>query len=508
MNTKEIQTRLNIIKSAVEIGDTDTIFLQSSRLKTLNIKKIDEITTLLDSKNYRQALYLIKTFLSENSMLDSTNFNNFEDDSEKVLGIEDMLKMSPLAKETIKEYKSSTYTQDDLEAFAKNIEVPISKAYDEEYTKPKNYEDTLEKIQQEQETVEEEPKNIAKEDIEKAEDKIEVKEDIDEKIEIEEKSVAENTEDEIKEEAENELNEFDSAVENVDKDTPLDEISAQVLGKKENKPRKKVMSKYKTLRAKFAKKDKTNGDENIQELKKSSVAKSVLDKAKSIGSKINVSEFKKGIAKKSDTKEIKKAVATETSAKNNEEQKVNSKKVNQSNDIYSPIPHIEQKFRQAFVLYPPNKESDIWVEEVIKFLKFVSANSYTEKDIKRFFEEYDYFLEKGDISRASQVLLLASATDSKYAKFLLARELFQGRVLKRDLKKSYTLMKDLANQFYPDAICDLAQFYEYGIGVPKDKKTAVKLYEKAFELGVDRATKHINRIKESGGFFSSLLKFT
>jgi len=495
MNTKEIQTRLNIIKSAVEIGDTDTIFLQSSRLKTLNIKKIDEITALLDSKNYRQALYLIKTFLSENDMLDSASVDSFDDNSEKVLNIEDMLKMSPLAKETIKEYKSNTYTQDDLEAFAKNIEVPISKAYEQEYVKPENYEDTLEKIQQVQESEEEEPKDIVKETTKSAEAK--TKEKSEESIEVKEEIKSDKVENK------EELNEFDSAVENVDKDTPLDEISAQVLGKKDKKPRKKVMSKYKTLRAKFARKEKTKNSDTTQGLKKSNVAKSVLNKAKNISSKIGIPEFKKSVAKKSDIDEINKKEETKKSS----EQKPNSKSVKQTNDIYSPIPHIEQKFRQAFVLFPPNKESDVWVEEVIKFLKFVSANSYTEKDIKRFFEEYNFFIEKGDIARASQVLLLASATDSKYAKFLLARELFQGRVLKRDLKKSYTLMKDLANQFYPDAICDLAQFYEYGIGVPKDKKTAIKLYEKAFELGVDRATKHINRIKESGGFLSSLLKF-
>jgi len=491
METKEIETRLNIIKSAVEIGDTDTIFLQSSRLKTLNIKKIDEIIALLDSKNYRQALYLIKNFLSENSITDSVN--NFEDDTEKVLGIEDMLKMSPLAKETIKEYKSNIYTQDDLEAFAKNIEVPISKAYEQDYAKSKNYEEAFQKIQEKQE-VEDVQENVAKESSKTANTTSKINE---EKIEIEDEAEVKNSSSEIKEDTETQLNEFDNAVENVDKDTPLDEISAQVLGKKE-KPRKKVMSKYKTLRAKFARKDKTK-DEETQEFKKSSVAKSVLDKAKNIGS-----ELKSQMSKKSNNADIKNVIKK---APKENENKIDNKKVDHNNEIYSPIPHIEEKFRQAFVLYPPNKESDVWVEEVIKFLKFVSANSYTEKDIKRFFEEYDFYLEKGDISRASQVLLLASATDSKYAKFLLARELFQGRVLKRDLKKSYTLMKHLANQFYPDAICDLAQFYEYGIGVPKDKKTAVKLYEKAFELGVDRATKHINRIKESGGFLSSLLKF-
>ncbi len=121
-------------------------------------------------------------------------------------------------------------------------------------------------------------------------------------------------------------------------------------------------------------------------------------------------------------------------------------------------------------------------------------------------DDYYLYLDKGDIAKAAQILLLAASTDANFAKFILARELFSGKVIVRDIKKSFELMKSLANEFYPDAVCDLAQFYEYGIGVPKDKNVALKLYEKAFQLGVNRATKHINRLKESNGLLSSIFK--
>jgi len=472
MESKELQNRLDIIRLAASIGDWDTIVLQNTHLRQLNDSNIDEIITLLESKNYRQALYLIKRYMSENSFLNSDSLNNFDDDSEKVLGVEDMLRMSPLAKETIRDYKSSHYTKDDLESFAKNIEVPVEKEYENIDNSFDNYE---EKIQQIQEEVEE---KVNRGELQELSDTTE-KENLDE---------------------------FDSAVESVNKDTPLDEISAEVLGANAKPERKKVLSKYKTLRSKFAKKDKQLNSEP----KKTNLAKNVLLKAKNLGDKLKVSDIKNSINKRKSIKEenidvdnVKLEKIEESQSKKVESKKVIAKK---ENEIYPPIPHIEQKYRQAFVLYPPNKESDVWVEEVIKFLKHIASNSYTDSDVESFMNDFNFYLEKGDIARASQVLLLGAATDSKYAQFILARELFSGRVLRRDLKKSYAIMKHLANSFYPDAVCDLAQFYEYGIGVPKDKKVALRLYEKAFELGVDRATKHINRIKESGGILSSILK--
>ena len=479
MDAKEIQNRLEITKLAAAIGDFDTIVLQTSHLRSLNNQKIDEIITLLTAKNYRQAIYLIKSFLVDNNMLDANIDDLDEDGNEKVLDIEDMLRMSPLAKETIKEYKSSAYTEDDLAAFAKNIETPVSDEYEKSIKPNQTFEDKFNEIQDSQ-SIDSKP------------------------IELKEIKIDGDTK------------EFDNAVESADHDTPLDEISAEVLNGVSKPKRAKVLSKYKTLRSKFAKKDKSEAkDKNSPEnTNKISVAKSVLDKAKGLKIKLkskekieDVSQIDATKDKKHSSEISKKKEEIDTTSKSEEKStKSADVKVAKSDDIYPPIPHIEEKFRQAFVLYPPNKESEVWIEEVIKFLKYISSNSYTDNDVKSFLDEYSFYIGKGDIARAAQVLLLAAASDSKYAQFVLARELFNGRVLKRDLKKSHTVMKFLASKEYPDAFCDLAQFYEYGIGVPKDKKTALKLYEKAFELGVDRATKHINRIKESGGLLSSLFK--
>ena len=60
---------------------------------------------------------------------------------------------------------------------------------------------------------------------------------------------------------------------------------------------------------------------------------------------------------------------------------------------------------------------------------------------------------------------------------------------------------------YPEAICDLAQFYENGIGINKDKKKAEALYKDAVDLGIKRAISHYERIKkQNSGLFSAFKK--
>jgi len=481
MEVKEIQARLEIIKLATTIGDHDTIVYQCNILKDLNSSKINEIISLLLSKNYRQALYLIKNYLSEMGRISEYEVYGADEEGERVLDIEDMLRMSPLAKDTIKDYKRSIYTDDDLETFAKNIEKPIS----QEYEQMVSYDN--------------QESNSFIQDIEE-----EAKENIKAKAEV----TSENSIDKDKEER------VTNAINSANIDTPLDEISAEVLGESSKKSRNKTISKYKTLREKFARKEPKA---DAKELKTSNVAKSILNKVNKQDKPLDneVKENKEEIVenintKKEEEKTIVKEELTLNSVNKGESKLSKEKKLeNEKKDseiIYSPIPHIEQKFRQAFILYPPIKENDIWVEEVVKFLKHIAKNSFTERDVKILLDEYDFFLEKKDIAKASQVLLLAASTESKHAQFILARELFSGKILVRDLKKSFELMKSLANVFYPDAVCDLAQFYEYGIGVPKDKTIAIKLYEKAFQLGVERATRHITRLKESNSFFSTIFK--
>ena len=419
MDNKEIAKRLEIVKLAVEINDNDVVALQAVNLNSTNRQELVEIATLLNKGNYKQALYLIKKYL-ENSNID------FDlEDGQKILNIEDMLKMSPIAKETIREFKRSGYSKEDLEAFAKNIQVPPMQEYDKV--------DVDEYIQE----------NVLQNSDKNLNEESNVNKD------LQPSTQPTNTQEE-------EISKSEDSFKDIDSNTPLDEISKEVLKDDSKKKRTKVLSSYKTLRAKFGKKDKK---EKVEEKK--------IESPK------------------------------ENRVKTEEEQTA-------TENIYPPIAHLTEKYREYFVLYPPVKESEIWLEDIALTINKLSNNSYTDKDIEKIYKEYEYYLNLGELAKAAQFLLLLAATDSTYARFILARELFKGKVLKRDIQKSYALMVELAKKGYPNAICDLGQFYEYGIIVNEDKKRALKLYEKAFELGVNRATKHINRIKENSNIFTKL----
>ncbi len=483
MDMKDLEVRLEVVKLLATIGDKEGIAHQIKILREYDDPQLSEIIALLEGNNIRQALYLIKNYklehFSEESLL------NISDDQEVVLGVEDMLRMSPLAQETLSQYRAQAYTKEDLDRFSQNI--------------------------------------VANSETKKVE------------VESKESEVVNGDESEKRAKSNDDKeSDLETLVESVDKNIPLDEISATVMQTDTKKKRSKVLSKYKMLRKKFAKKEKEVTNEKSdtksdtkenkkQQLKISQVAKNLLNQSQKkkeesseVGKDQKVSDGsiqQKELSQLQESSDIKKG--DEKSALNQndnrvkKEEKSASKSVSQTNksSIYPPIPHIEEKYRRYFIQYPPLKESDVWVEEVIKFLKMIAKESYTDKDVENFLEEFDYFVKRGDIVRASQVILLAGATDSKYAQFRLARELFSGRVLQRNLEASYAIIRKLAKEHYPEAVCDLAQFYEYGILEKKNKKIALQLYEKAFELGSVRASKHINRLKESsGGFLASLLK--
>ena len=85
---------------------------------------------------------------------------------------------------------------------------------------------------------------------------------------------------------------------------------------------------------------------------------------------------------------------------------------------------------------------------------------------------------------------------------MLGRELFKGVLLTKNIPEAYEKMYSLAMEDYPEALCDLAQFYEHGINVAKDKKKAEHYFKEAANFGIKRAQTHYERLKkENRGFF-------
>jgi len=174
---------------------------------------------------------------------------------------------------------------------------------------------------------------------------------------------------------------------------------------------------------------------------------------------------------------------------------------------YKPIPYIDQKLKNMQVQYPVVEASDESFASVDKWLLKISNDGYTEKEIEEMIQTIDA-LRSDNSSEAAQLLLISAATESKYAQFRLARTLYKGEILQKNLPEAFTLINRLATyDDYPEAICDLAQFYEYGIGTEKDKSKAEELYKDAMEAGIKRATEHFERLqKENKGFFAFLAK--
>lgn len=173
---------------------------------------------------------------------------------------------------------------------------------------------------------------------------------------------------------------------------------------------------------------------------------------------------------------------------------------------YDPIPYIDQKLRTMQTQYPPVEEPESSYPAVDAWLIKISKEGYTETEVEETIAYIQQLKERGENAQAAQLLLVSAATQSKYAQFMLARALFKGDILQKNLPESFTLINRLAmDDDYPEAICDLGQLYEYGIGIEKDKQRAEELYQEAMDLGIKRAAEHYERVhQENKGLLGRL----
>lgn len=175
---------------------------------------------------------------------------------------------------------------------------------------------------------------------------------------------------------------------------------------------------------------------------------------------------------------------------------------------YRAIPYMDQKFKNMHTQYPPVQESDENFSSVNAWLLQISNDGYTNDEVEEMIKYITKLTETNSLAEAAQLLLISGATKSKFAQFMLARALYKGEILQKNLPESFTLINRLAmDDDYPEAICDLAQFYEKGIGIDKDTKKAEELYKEAMALGIKRAIGHYERVrKQNSSFFSAFKK--
>ena len=185
-----------------------------------------------------------------------------------------------------------------------------------------------------------------------------------------------------------------------------------------------------------------------------------------------------------------------------DEKLVINSKVRKTPENYPPISYIRQKFVSMKKQYEPIQKGSERFPTVQTFLTTISQDGYKEKEIEESLKYIQKLTAEQKFSEAAQLLLVCASTESKFAQFMLARELYRGVLLRKKVDEAFNILTHMADDKYPEALCDLGQFYENGIGTSKNKKVAQELYKEAMELGIKRAQKHYERLKkENKGFF-------
>ncbi len=163
---------------------------------------------------------------------------------------------------------------------------------------------------------------------------------------------------------------------------------------------------------------------------------------------------------------------------------------------YAAITHISQKFISMKKRYPLIQSNHEEFDTVESLIQKIAHDGYTEDEIEEMINYIQKLVDKKSYTEAAQLLLVCAATESKFAQFMLARELYKGAIFKKNIPESFDIMNQLAIEDYPEALCDLGQFYEHGIGTTPDLVKAERLYKEAVNLGIKRAKKHYNRLKK------------
>ena len=413
---EEISLRFEIIRLAVELGDYETIDIQCGKLRSLSLDdRLNEIIDLLESKNFRQALYEMKHYhqtLEDEFFGEKKAKGKRSGKKEK----EEWYEQGLFATEEEDDEEERTLDLEEILRLTEGVtQVPeleseVTEEMEEERAEEGSGSEALSRFpQQEAEEAEsgvEEPEEAAFEAVEPP-------------TTWEEERIAEAAE-----------NETESL------ETEPEESLSEATDTEEKSP--------------------------VEEEEKPAVSETATP------APVKRKRFQPDNAKKSEKK-------------------------------HPPISYIGQKFRNMIHQFPPLERSEVLPPEVERMRKKIAEEGYTEEEIDSFLSHYQDYKKKGMKGEAAQVLLLAAATESKFAQFLLARELFKGEVLQQDHAESFTQINTLADQNFAEAICDLGQFYEYGIGIGKDRQMALLLYEEAAELGVARARKHYERLKNSRG---------
>jgi len=155
-------------------------------------------------------------------------------------------------------------------------------------------------------------------------------------------------------------------------------------------------------------------------------------------------------------------------------------------DTYTDI---IQDFVELQEFYPTLYNTESNFPSVKAWIKQIKTSGFNDKMMSEMVKYILVLKEKNKLEQSAQLLLISAATENTLANYILARELFFGILFKKNETAAFGIITALAEKDYPDALCDLAYFYRYGVAVKKDIPLAKKYYYKAASLGLKRALK-------------------
>ena len=503
---EEIIKRLKILKLSIELKDIKSVDLQIERLESLNInQQVKNILALIKNGHNYKAIMSINAY--PNELYTNEYYSKIKAEEEAVIeefglfentpsGASNVVVQNPVV-EKIESEKEILEELKEEEAQLHKVEKEEEKIEKEEPTIIKNswFVEEPEEIEEEKAIDEQVEEDIQEIEEEKQEEEIEKEiEDVENTNDIKEEDIErdeiENSEKEKIEESKEDNIENDTIKEDdtIDLNDGLEESNNYNSWYYENKLENKIDD---TNPLSYTK-DYTFEDEDENEEKKES----------------NTYEHDL-IIEDDDLDDIAKDYYRQKLQEDKEKSSTlveENKEENLQNEdgFYQPIAFLEQKFENIIKRFPQKEpiESEL---DSIKHLISIFEQPYRDEDIDIALKQFDEFKRNGDLEEASKVLLLVSISDAKSAHFALSRELFKGDVLEQNYAEAFIQMNDLALDGFVEAICDLGQFYEYGIGVKKDRKKAISLYEEAMEFNLERAKELRDKLQNSKRSFFSYL---
>ncbi|MDQ7085257.1 MAG: hypothetical protein Q9M36_10165 [Sulfurovum sp.] len=166
------------------------------------------------------------------------------------------------------------------------------------------------------------------------------------------------------------------------------------------------------------------------------------------------------------------------------------------NTNFTPAnPEIIQSFVNLQEFYPPTKETDSNYATVQAWIKIIRTQGFDDAMMEEMMVFCLNLINKGKDEEASLLLLVSCATHNDSACYILARELFKGKLFTANPTASFGMFSHSAQNGNAEALCDMALFYKHGITVSKNKKHALKLYKQAMDAGVKRAKYHYEKLR-------------